>query len=114
MRAGHAETPSCLRGGEFSVKRLSRLAVLPLALGLLWFGMPPASAAYGTAPSPGWYPNNGTTYAMAVSNNVVYIGGGFTALRNSVTNQTVSRNRLAAFDASTGDLLSWNPGADDT
>jgi hypothetical protein len=95
------------------VKRLWRLAVLPLALGLVWFAMPPANAAFATTASPGWYANNGIVYTMAVSNNVVYIGGGFTAMRNSVTNQTVARNRLAALDATTGDLLPWNPGADD-
>jgi hypothetical protein len=89
-----------------------RLAVVPLALGLMWLAMPPASAAYATAPNAGWYPNNGITYALARDGNVVYIGGGFTALRNSSTNQTVQRNRLAAFDATTGDLLPWNPGAD--
>lgn len=95
------------------MKHLWRLFVLPLAFGLFWFAMPPANAAFATAPAPGWYPNNGTVYAMAVANNVVYIGGGFTAVRNSTTNQTVARNRLAAFDATTGDLLPWNPGADD-
>ncbi len=94
------------------MKRLWRLAVLPVSLGLLWFWMPAANAAYATNPNPGWYPNNGIVYSMSVDNGVVYIGGGFTALRNSVTNQTVARNRLAAFDATTGDLLPWNPGAD--
>lgn len=94
------------------MKRLWRLVVLPVSMGLLWFGMPAAHAAYATTPNAGWYPNNGTVYAMTVANNVVYIGGGFTALRNSATGQTVARSRLAAFNASTGDLLSWNPGAD--
>lgn len=96
------------------MKRLLRLAVLPLALGLLWFAMPPASAAYATAPQPGWYANNGVVYAMAVADNTVYIGGTFSSLRNSATGQTASRTRLAAINATTGDLLPWNPGADGT
>lgn len=96
------------------MKRLWRLAVLPLSLGLLWFAMPAANAAYATAPSPGWYPNNGIVYAMAVSGNTVYIGGTFTALRDSTSGQSAPRTRLAAFDATTGDLLPWNPGADGT
>jgi hypothetical protein len=96
------------------MKRWWRLAVLPISLGLLWAGMPAANAAYATSPTAGWYPNNGTVYAMAVSGNVVYIGGTFTAVRNSANGQTAARSRLAAFNASTGDLLSWNPGADDT
>ena len=94
------------------MKRLWRLAVLPVSLGLLWFGMPAANADYATTPKPGWYANNGVVYSMAVDNGVVYLGGSFTALRNSVTSQTASRAHLAAFDATTGDLLPWNPGAD--
>ena len=96
------------------MKRWWRLAVLPVAWGLLWWGMPAANAAYATTPNPGWYPTNGVAYAMAVSNNTVYLGGGFTALHNSTTGQTVARNRLAAFNATTGELLGWNPGADGT
>jgi trimeric autotransporter adhesin len=96
------------------VKHLWRLAILPLSIGLFWFAMPAANADFATAPSAGWYPNNGTVYAMSVSNGVVYLGGSFTSLRSSTTNQTVSRSRLAAVDATTGAVLPWNPGADGT
>ena len=96
------------------MKRLGRLVVLPITLVLCWFGMPAAHAAYATTPNPGWYPNNGTVYAIAVSNNVAYIGGSFSAVRSSTTGQSVARSRLAAFNATTGDLLPWNPGADGT
>ncbi|GIW09481.1 MAG: hypothetical protein KatS3mg061_0538 [Dehalococcoidia bacterium] len=44
-------------------------------------------------------------YALAVSGSTVYVGGGFT----SVGGQT--RNRLAALDAATGNVTSWNPNA---
>lgn len=60
-----------------------------------------------------WNPNVSTSssyvYAIAVAGGKVFVGGTF----NTVASQT--RNQLAAFDASTGDIdMTWNPGANGT
>lgn len=47
--------------------------------------------------------------AISVDNNLIYVGGHFVSASDSSGTQT--RRALAAFDA-TGNLLSWNPGAD--
>jgi hypothetical protein len=44
----------------------------------------------------------------------VYIGGEFTQVMDPTGGQVTARNRLAAFDAHTGALLPWNPGANNT
>ena len=87
------------------------LAVSAVVTGVLHS---PASAAYSkTAIAGSWVPN-GTVFAMAKTSSRVYLGGAFTSLRNPKTGQTVARSRLAAVDAATGALLSWNPGANNT
>ncbi len=43
--------------------------------------------------------------ALAVSGGTVYIGGDFTSIAG------VARNNIAALDAATGTVTSWNPGA---
>lgn len=57
--------------------------------------------------APSWQTNS-TVWALASANNVVYLGGSFTTVRPpgaaAGTNQT-ARNRLAAFNATTGALI---------
>jgi chitodextrinase len=65
--------------------------------------------------SPMWQTNN-TVWTLKVSNNVVYAGGEFTQVRPPGVALggagTVTRNRIAAFSATTGDLItSFNPNA---
>lgn len=70
----------------------------------------PSSASYGNAIS--WDPNAGgdtpNVLALAVSGTTVYAAGAFTNMGG------VARNRIAALDSATGELLDWNPNASDT
>lgn len=96
--------------------RMTRWVVLLLAattlggLGVPWTASL-AQAAYNPAPRPAWNPTSGRVYAMARVGNVVVLGGSFTALWSPVDGTTVARNRLAAVDATTGELLPWNPNS---
>ena len=65
--------------------------------------------------SPMWQTNN-TVWALDVQNNVVYAGGSFTQVRPPGVAVggagSVTRNRIAAFNATTGDLITaFNPNA---
>jgi tRNA threonylcarbamoyladenosine modification (KEOPS) complex Pcc1 subunit len=55
-----------------------------------------------------WDPNvNGTIRALAVKNNIVYVGGDFTSVGGE------NRSHLAAIDINTGNVAGgWNPGTD--
>ncbi len=53
---------------------------------------------------------NDRVIAIERVGNVVYLGGKFTQVRDH-SGTTATRNRLAAFDALTGNLLPWNPNA---
>jgi len=70
----------------------------------------PAAALEGTVPStvaPSWQ-TNGAVSAIAATNGVVYVGGDFTSVRPpgaAAGSGEVARNHLAAFNASTGALI---------
>ena len=90
----------------------SAAAVLALSLSALSLAASPAEAATNDqavsgVTSPMWQ-TNAPVDALAVANGVIYAGGNFTRVRpagaSSGTNQT-TRNYLAAFNASTGALI---------
>jgi hypothetical protein len=55
---------------------------------------------------------NGTVYSVVYAGDTVYIGGHFSTARDS--SGTVTRNNAAAINASTGQLLRWNPNVNGT
>ncbi len=72
----------------------------------------PAQAEYQSTPrSATWSPTDGRVYAIERIGNTIYIGGSFTSVRNPAGGANQARQRLAAFDATSGALLPWNPGA---
>lgn len=96
-----------------SVRRVFWTVTAVMAL-LLTTGTGAASAAYSEQPRDSWQVLDGRVYAIAVQGDRVYIGGTFTALRNPRTGQRVQRTRLAAFERSTGDLVTgFAPSAAD-
>jgi outer membrane protein assembly factor BamB len=94
-----------------AVRRLGVLTVGVLALGAL-----PAAAeaaVVGGHPIP-TYQTNGRVNAILFFNGNIYIGGKFTSVRpagDPAGTGEVARNHVAAFNATTGALLSWNPNA---
>jgi hypothetical protein len=72
-----------------------------------------APTTVSDTPSPA-YQTNGQVFTVLTVGNRVYIGGDFTSVRPAgapAGTGEVGRNHLAAFSATTGNLLSWNPGA---
>jgi trimeric autotransporter adhesin len=65
----------------------------------------PAGAIVSTNPDDGTCETNGRVNAVAYLGGTIYLGGSFTSVDGT------TRNRLAACDAATGNLLSWNPNA---
>jgi trimeric autotransporter adhesin len=100
------------------MKRIQQglLLIAAALVGALVLPATPALAATGLSqtPSPS-YQTNGRVSAIVTVGDMTIIGGSFTAVRPSgaaLGVNEVARNRLAAFDATSGALLPWNPGAD--
>lgn len=99
--AGGAGVASALVGG------------LLLALAGLLFLAPPTPATLGTAPEDAVGANDRIS-AIVRAGDRIYLGGRFTALENK-DGRSIARNRLAAVDANTGEVVAdWNPNADGT
>jgi hypothetical protein len=97
-----------------AVFRLRRGAYAVIAMVLLGISAVPAQAAIVGAKPVSSYQANGRVDAILFLNGTIYIGGKFTSVRpagSPAGTGEVARNHLAAFDASTGGLLPWNPGA---
>ena len=101
-----------IRGWLAAGRRIVVAATLAVVLTATQ-GLVPASAAIATTPTLTWTPTTGRVYAVTRVGDAIVIGGTFTALWSPDGRTTVTRNRLAAFDATTGALLAWNPGASD-
>lgn len=96
-------------------RRLAPVIVVMLAAALLLPAPAASAAGFQLTPDPQhtWKANR-TVYDILTVGDRVYIAGKFSNVRNMATGQRVPRDRMAAFDRASGELLSWNPGADDT
>lgn len=97
----------CARSG-----RVRRASLLTVAAGLLTLVLPaaPAVASYAPEPTSGWATDN-SVFAIAVSDNAVFLGGKFTKLKDTVNGGSVSAYGLAALDRTTGQVL-WTATTD--
>ncbi len=105
-----------LKESSLSARRPVRpaiIAILSAALLALTAGSAAAAVTLGQTPIPTWQ-TNGRVLTVLRANGVVYVGGQFTQVMDSSGGTVTPRNRLAAFDASTGALLPWDPDANDT
>lgn len=70
-------------------------------------------AAYDTAGAVRWSRRtDGGVQGLALLDGVLYVGGHFdNVCLDSTCGSTVTRRKLLALDAATGDLDAWNPGA---
>jgi hypothetical protein len=95
-----------LRTRQLPLLALILAAVAALALSMT--AAPPAGAIVGTIPDWGGSSQcqtNGRVNAVTYLGGTIYLGGSFTQVNGT------TRNRLAACDAATGNLLGWNPNA---
>lgn len=95
------------------IRRSAAAAVTAcLALALVATTAAPAQAEYSTSARETWSPNN-SVFSITRVGDRVYIGGKFTNLRNVTTGQVVAQAKIAAFDATTGQLItSFNPSVE--
>jgi hypothetical protein len=89
----------------------SVLVVIASMFVTLVAGTGSAQADYSASPTASWTPTAGRVYAVARAGDTIVLGGTFTALRSPDDSVTRSRAGLAAINATTGELLPWNPGA---
>ena len=95
--------------GTFTRRSLSIMAAGLLSLATVSVTPGVASAEFDTSARETWSAN-GTVYAITQHGDRIYIGGRFSRLQNTSTGQWVNQARVAAFSATTGDLItSFNP-----
>jgi hypothetical protein len=96
---------------EVPVKRIRSVSAVLVVVVTMLVGVPGrASAVASSIPDTTWQAN-GRVMTIVQIGNRVYIGGKFTQIMDHSGN-ALTRNRLAAFDATTGaPITTWNPGA---
>src|SRR5687768_8506487 len=88
-----------------------RLATVSVLVGLaLLATLTPALAEPSTTPDP-TAQTNGRVNAVVYAGTTVYLGGAFTEVRpaGAAVGAGVTRNNLAALDATTGQVLPFDP-----
>lgn len=96
--------------------RLVRWIGVLVAAGAVMLVAPrPTLAVVSSTPDPNTWQTNGRVTTIAYLGNTVYIGGSFSAVRPAGVTPggpgELTRRNLAAFNATTGALLGWNPDA---
>ncbi len=87
-----------------------RLLLAALSAALVLAAPAPAQAGASSTPSSAFPGFDNTVWAVAHRGNTVYVGGEFAHVTDS-HGTTFARAGAAAFDATTGDVLPWNPRA---
>lgn len=90
------------------IRVLMMMTAAVLATSLFAMAPSSASADPSNMPDEGTVQTNGSVYAILAVGDRVYLGGDFTTVNGQ------SRSRLAAIDATTGELTGWAPGANDS
>jgi hypothetical protein len=83
------------------------LVVMVTAMLLAASGVALAATTVGGVPDAGTVQTDGQLSAVLAAGGKIYLGGSFTHVNG------VPRNRLAAVDAATGQLTTWDPNAND-
>ena len=89
---------------------LRRAAAAILTVTLVVTAAAPAVAVTGRARTAPMF--NGSVFAVALRGSTVFVGGSFTTA--VAGGRVFVRQRLAAFDIRTGELLDWSPATDGT
>lgn len=95
------------------MKSLRRTLLIGVTAAALALALPaPSQAEVSSTPTSGYPGFNLTVRAVAHKGNIVYVGGDFTRVTDSTGIH--DRNHVAAFDATTGRVLAWNPNVGGT
>ncbi len=101
---GHSLAQDGSKSGGVTA-RVARLGLLAALTASLILSVSTAAWAVPSETPQDTVDPNGRVHAVVQVGGTIYIGGDFTAVDGT------ARNHLAAIDASTGALTSWNPGA---
>lgn len=115
QRNGVAHASAGMSATVRDVRRGLFLALVGVGA-LIGGGTGQALAANPFPPSRSWQ-TNGTVRVVIFSGNTLYVGGQFSRVRPPETpagSGEVVRNNAAAFNATTGALLKWNPNVNGT
>lgn len=95
-----------------ATRRFGAWALAAAIIGGLLAAPAQATLPLSDVPDPTWQ-TNGRVWDILYVGNTVYIAGAFTEMRppEGVSGDPVVRNRAAAIDATTGELLPWDPNA---